>query len=263
MQCPLKFRLSVVDGMPQPPSEAAVKGTVVHLVLEALFELDKQQRTIESALELLPAAWSTTLERERDAAELFADAQKLEDAERDTNSLVSNYFQLEHPQNLDPKGTEQLIDARLSSGLLLRGIIDRVDESVEGNLRVIDYKTGRAPGPKYVADALYQMRFYALLLRQKMKLPTRLQLLYLRSTQTLTLDPKPADIDRFEDDVNELWRKIERSALSGDFKPRKTRLCDWCAFQAYCPVFGGVTPPLPESGLLKLLSTSEASSPVQ
>lgn len=106
------------------------------------------------------------------------------------------------------------------------------------------------------------MRFYALLLQEAWRLPSRLQLLYLRAVKTLTLDPEVRDIAQFEQELNQLWGKIKADALAGQFKPKKSRLCDWCAFQSICPAFGGTEPALPESGRARLLAveTEPASS---
>lgn len=257
LQCPLKFRYQVIDRMAEPPSEATVKGTVVHQVLEDLFQLPRDLRDLEHASQLLPAAWENTLDSNQEAEQLFFDETLLEQARADTEQLLSNYFLLEHPRNLAPRATEKFVDARLDSGILLRGIIDRVDESPDGKLRVVDYKTGRAPSPRFANEALFQMRFYALLLRQTWKFPSRLQLLYLRSVQSLTLDPDTRDIVTFQLDVEDIWRRIKADALDGNFGTKKSRLCDWCAFQSICPAFGGTPPAMPEDGRERLLSVQQ------
>lgn len=257
LQCPLKFRFQVIDSLPQPPSEAAVKGTVVHEVLERLFDLPREIRDEPHARQLLPEAWSKTLQRDEMAAQLFEDADKLEVAKADTEELVDSYFSIEHPKNLQPRARERFIDVRLSNGILLRGIVDRIDEAPDGALRVIDYKTGRAPSPRFTGDALFQMRFYALMLRESWRLPARMQLLYLRSGQVLTLDPERRDIERFEEEVEDIWERIKSDALADSFRPKKSKLCDWCAFQELCPAFGGHQPLLPEEGRARLLTVQQ------
>lgn len=257
MQCPLKFRYSVVDAIPQPPTEATIKGTVVHHVLERLYDAPQDQRTPEVAQELLPGAWETTLEHQPDAHALFEEPSVKQSAQADTVELVDNYFRIERPQFLNPKAREQFVDARLSGGVLLRGIVDRIDEAPNGALRVVDYKTGKAPSPRFVDDALFQMRFYALLLREVWRVPARLQLLYLRSTQVLTLDPEERDIEAFEEEIGGLWNRIKTDAQRERFTPRKSALCPWCPFQEMCPIFGGKVPPPPEDGLARLLAIEQ------
>mgnify|MGYP002735332997 CR=1 FL=1 len=259
LQCPLKFRLSVVDKIPQPTTEAQIKGTVVHEALEQLFSLPNESRSAEAAKGLLPAAWDKVLQKEVGAADAFPTPESLDRAKRDAEALVDNYFLLEVPNNLDPVRREDFLEVRLPSGLALRGVADRVDEAPDGALRVVDYKTGKAPSPRFMDEALFQMRFYALMLRESWRLPRRLQLLYLRSVDVLTLDPSVEDIDRFEDFVLDLWLRIERDARSGQFSPQKSPLCGWCAYQEFCPAFGGSAPPVPEQGISHLLSARETT----
>lgn len=253
-QCPLKFRYSVVDGLRQPPTEATVKGTVVHKVLEDLFTLPAAERTPAAAQDMLPKAWEYVLERDEAAQILFENPGAATKGRHDTATLLGNYFRMERPTNLNPRGREQFVDARLSSGVLLRGIIDRIDEAPDGALRVIDYKTGRTPSPRFMEDALFQMRFYALLLRQAWRIPRRTQLLYLRGEDVLTLDPDPRSIDEFEGSVNALWDRIEGDAHREKFAPRTSKLCGWCAFQKDCPAFGGKISVPPADGLERLLA---------
>ncbi len=259
LQCPLKFRYSTIDGIPQPPTEATFKGTVVHLVLERLFDLPAADRTPEQAQSLLPAAWADTMESEKGSEDLFPNANQENRAYESTKDLVANYFHLERPQNLHPRGREEFLDARLDNGILLRGIVDRIDQAPDGALRVVDYKTGKSPHPRFVNEALFQMRFYALLLQQAWQLPKRMQLLYLRDGQVLTLDPQAQDIERFALDVEDLWRDIEADALAGEFKPKTSRLCDWCAYQDICPAFGGTEPEIPEAGRARLLAVRQST----
>ena len=68
------------------------------------------------------------------------------------------------PQRLEPAERELFVQAETSDGLLLRGFVDRLDVAPDGAMRVVDYKTGRSPGTRFVEEALFQMRFYALVL---------------------------------------------------------------------------------------------------
>ena len=49
MSCPLLYRFRVVDRLPQAPRSAAARGTVVHAVLERLFDLPAVERTLAAA----------------------------------------------------------------------------------------------------------------------------------------------------------------------------------------------------------------------
>ena len=130
-----------------------------------------------------------------------------------------------------------------TAGLRLRGYVDRLDVAPGGELRVVDYKTGRAPGEGFEAKAMFQMRFYALVLwRLRGEIPRVLQLLYLGSGEVLRYTPDEADLLATERKVGAIWDAIRRATEQGDWRPNPGRLCDWCDHQALCPAFGG-TPP--------------------
>src|SRR3954468_10207568 len=73
MTCPLLYRFRVVDRLPERPSPAATRGTVVHAVLERLFDLPSAERTLDRACALLQPEWDRLLEEEPELDELFAD----------------------------------------------------------------------------------------------------------------------------------------------------------------------------------------------
>jgi putative RecB family exonuclease len=138
------------------------------------------------------------------------------------------------------------VETRLESGLRLRGVIDRVDIAPTGEVRIVDYKTGKAPGPAFADGALFQMKFYALVLwRLRGVVPRRLQLVYLGSGEVLTYDPGEADLRATERKLLALWEAIRRATETGDWRPSRSRLCDWCDHQEHCPEFGGTPPPYP------------------
>lgn len=257
-QCPLLFRLRTIDRLSEPGSLATHKGTLVHAVLEQLYDLPASRRTEQEALELLPARWQAHREAHPEVADLFSPDQPVETWLEEASELVRAYFRMENPTRLEPAEREMFVQTRTRTGLPLRGFVDRLDVAPNGAMRVVDYKTGRSPSPRFQDEALFQMRFYALVLwRMRGTLPARLQLIYLKDGRTLTHDPHPAEVEQMENRLDHLWDEVEQCARSGQFAPHRTRLCDWCAFQARCPLFGGVTPPLPEEGVEQVLTARQ------
>ncbi|WP_425957100.1 RecB family exonuclease [Xylanimonas sp. McL0601] len=245
MQCPLLFRYRVVDRLPEPPSSAAARGTLVHAVLERLYDAPLGERTREAALAILPGEWDRLLEAEPRYSELFTGDDDAASGWLDgAGRLLGTYFTLEDPNRLQPEACELRVEHQLADGgPLLRGIVDRLDVAPDGALRVVDYKTGRSPRPGYEASALFQMRFYGLVLwRDRGVLPKMLQLVYLGDGQVLRAEPRERELEVTELKVRSLWSAIEAAARAGDFRPRRSALCGWCAHQAACPEFGG-TPP--------------------
>lgn len=244
-RCPLQYRLHVLDGYREPETRAKALGTVVHAVLEELFALDPSDRTPQKARAQVEPQYQAFAAKNPEVAALFTD-----DADRqawldDARALIDSYFAIEQPQWIAPAAREQRVTTTTERGVRLLGFIDRVDQAPDGRLRVVDYKTGKAPGPRYVGEALYQMRFYALLLARTQVLPSRMQLVYLRAGQVITLDPTADEIHDFERQIDRLWDRIEHDIEHDSFTPRKNPLCNWCGVRSLCPLFGGTTPPMP------------------
>ena len=161
--------------------------------------------------------------------------------------MLDRYFTLEDPTRLEPAERELYVESLLESRLLLRGFVDRLDVSPDGRLRVVDYKTGRSPGPLFEAKALFQMKFYALVIwRNRGVVPTVLQLVYLGNAELLRYEPDEQDLLATERKVVAIWQAIRQAEETGDWRPNPGRMCDWCSHQAICPAWGGTPPPLPE-----------------
>ncbi len=248
MTCPLLYRFRTIDRLPEESSPAAARGTVVHKVLEDLFDLPAAHRTPERAEELVGPAWEHVLAQEPELAEMFTGdgGEGVVTWLRSCRDSVRRYFTLEDPRRLEPAEREMYVETVLDSRLLLRGFVDRVDVAPTGEVRVVDYKTGRAPGEAFEARALFQMKFYALVLwRLRGEIPAMLQLIYLGSGDVLRYRPDESDLRAVERKLDALWTAISRAAESGDWRPRTSALCGWCSHQALCPSFGGTPPPLP------------------
>jgi putative RecB family exonuclease len=245
-QCPLLYRFRAVDRLPETPTTAQVRGIAVHAVLEELFALPAAERVPDRAHALLAPVWQRLREERPELADLFADDDGHEQWLLSAARLIEGYFTLEDPRRLNPEARELLVETELTSGVLLRGYIDRLDVAPTGEIRVVDYKTGTAPREIGEAKALFQMKFYALVLwRLRGVVPAQLRLMYLADRQSLTYTPDEAELRRFERTLDAVWQAILRAGRSGDFRPNRSKLCDWCSHQALCPEFGGTPPPYP------------------
>lgn len=247
LTCPLLYRFRTIDRLPEAPSPAAARGTLVHKVLEELFDLPAPERTPERASAMLEPAWSALVAAEPELADLFAEGgPEIAGWLVESRGVLLRYFALEDPTRLEPAERELLVESVLDSRLLLRGIIDRVDVAPDGAIRIVDYKTGRSPSVDHEARALFQLRFYALVLwRERGVVPRVLQLVYLGNSEILTYEPDERDLLATERKIEAVWAAIREAEASGDWLPRRSGLCAWCAHQARCPEFGGTPPPLP------------------
>lgn len=245
-QCPLLYRFRAVDRLPETPTRAQIRGTVVHSVLERLFRLPAGERDHAHAADLLVPAWKDLLAEQPELGELFDDDQALSDWLDSADALLRSYFALEDPNRLHPEACELRVETELESGVQLRGFIDRVDVAPTGEIRLVDYKTGAAPRAVGEAKALFQMKFYALVLwRTRGVLPRQLLLMYLADGQSLAYTPDEAELARFERTLEAMWQAILRAGKTGDFRPNPSKLCDYCDHKPLCPAHGGTPPPYP------------------
>jgi putative RecB family exonuclease len=246
LTCPLLYRFRVIDRLPEPPSPAAARGTLVHAVLERLFDEPAAGRTPQTAQAMLAPQWERLTADEPELAGLFDTEEQWSAWLAEARGMLSRYFTLEDPSRLEPRHREHAVEAVLESGLLLRGYIDRVDVAAGGEIRIVDYKTGTAPREEYEAKALFQMKFYAVVLwLTEHRVPKLLQLIYLGNGEIVRYAPDESDLQATVRKIGALWRAIERARSTGDWRPRPGKLCAWCAHQAICPAFGGTPPPLP------------------
>ncbi|MDQ2838396.1 MAG: RecB family exonuclease [Actinomycetota bacterium] len=261
--CPLLYRFRSIDRLPETPTRDATRGTVVHAVLEHLYDLPAVDRTVEQAQADVTPSWQHLLEARPELEQLFAEDSSGDELARWLDSargLVANYFALEDPTRLEPEAREQFVEVVLD-GLRLRGYIDRVDVSPAGDIRIVDYKTGSIPREAFEAKALFQMKFYALvLLRTRGVLPRQLRLIYLADTDTLSYQPDADELAKFEKTLQAIWKAIANASLTGDFRPNPSRLCDWCSHQALCPAKGGTPPPFPRDALASATADLQAAS---
>ena len=260
-QCPLLYRFRAIDRLPETPTRAQARGTVVHSVLEQLFTLPVAERDEQHARDLLAPVWTDLLQQQPELRELFdgasdgqapgSDGEVAPDGEmakwlESAAKLLGSYFRLEDPKRLDPESCELRVETELDSGLLLRGFIDRVDVAPTGEIRLVDYKTGAAPREIGEAKAMFQMKFYALVLwRTRGELPRQLLLMYLADEQSLAYAPDEGELRRFERTLDAIWQAILRAGRTGDFRPNPSKLCNYCDHKPLCPAHGGTPPPYP------------------
>jgi putative RecB family exonuclease len=234
--CPQLFKFRKIEGLTEPISGAAARGSLVHAVLERMFQEPPAERTPERAVDLLGLLWSEV--------RLDPEIRPSGMAETDegpwlaqARSLLANYFKLEDPSALKANKLEWWVEYELPD-IQLRGIIDRLEIREDGSWVLTDYKTGRIPGESRELAAFFGLRFYALVCwRAFGVIPAEIRLVYLSDPAVLTLNPHERMLVAFERQIVALGSAISRAVEKDDWRARPSPYCMSCSFHDRCPAW--------------------------
>lgn len=238
-QCPLKFKYSKIDGLPDPSGKEAILGNFVHDVLEDLYRLPPEFRTQDQAKEIAKRQWTDKWAEESDRV-LFNDKER--NLFRWTAWwCIENLWVLEDPQVLDPFGMESFVRGEIA-GVKIHGYIDRLS-IINQSPVITDYKTGKTPRTSDLDQRFFQLVVYSQLL-YSLDLPEEtnlgnasVELLYLKDGVRFKRELSLKDIAHAEAIVRETRDKIDESCQTGEFEHRQSILCNWCGFKGICPAF--------------------------
>ena len=237
--CPLAFRFSYIERLPEPPSAPASKGTLVHLALQHLMWRPPADRTIESGLADLEQA-KNDLAADAEFAGLELSDEEWGAFHADAEVLLRRYFDMEDPREITVLGTELRVAAETRDGVIIRGIIDRLELDANGDLVVTDYKTGRAPSEGWEQKSLAGVHVYSLLCEKMFgRRPAAVQLLYLSRPERIVYAPNDQSLRGVEVKSGAVMRAVRTACSRDDFRPRPSALCEFCSFREFCPEFGG------------------------
>ena len=237
--CPLAFRFSYLERLPEAPTPPACKGTLVHLALQHLMWRPAEERTIDTALEELQRA-RRELETDAEFAQLDLSDDDWAQFHADAEVLVRRYFEMEDPRTVRVLGVELRVSATTDDGVMIRGIIDRLELDDDGELVVTDYKTGSAPNEGWEQKSMAGVHVYSLLCERMFgRRPARVQLLYLSTPEKIVTRATDQSLRGVELKSNAVMRAIRVACTRHDFRPRASALCAFCSFREFCPEFGG------------------------
>jgi len=147
--------------------------------------------------------------------------------------VLAQYHRENAPQYRIPVALEFRFQIQVE-GVTLSGIIDRMDRLPGGGYEIVDYKTNRRLPPQSRIDQDLQLSIYHLAAREVWGIePERLTLYYLLPGQRMSTTRTPADVDELRGRIAVVAERIE----AGMFEARQNPLCDWCDYQALCPLF--------------------------
>jgi putative RecB family exonuclease len=230
IQCPLKFKLSRVDKIQEPPTMQTLLGNFVHDVLEHFYvAYQPEERTVVSARHACTHVWSSGGWADRVAP--YLKRTPINDFRWSAWWCVENIFLLENPSLVQPSGIEYEVLGEID-GVLIKGFIDRWTE-IDGVVTITDYKTGKTPAPKYMADKWFQLSLYAILLAElENKQSFNLELLYLKDGVAKKHLPTADDFSSTRNTITTTKKEIVNSYDNSTWTAIPSNLCNWCHFKS-------------------------------
>ena len=230
IQCPLKFKLSRVDKIQEPPTIQTLLGNFVHDALEYFYKnFEPSERTVVNAKQCCTFVWNQDAWAEKVSP--YLKKTTLNDFKWSAVWCVENLFLLENPSLVTPTGLEYEVFGEID-GVLIKGFIDRWLEK-DGLVVISDYKTGKTPAPKYMADKWFQLNLYALLLTElEGKQNFELELLYLKDGVKKTHTPSPVDFETTRNLITSTKKEILFSHENNKWSAIPSNLCNWCFYKS-------------------------------
>lgn len=232
----MRFKFSKIDGIREPDTEATILGTFVHQILEIVFKLDSESRTIDAAKRIASSLWNDGQWKDQVAEVIGTDESRLREFRWKSWWCLENYFAIEEPTAITPSGLEYEVNDAIM-GVQIKGFIDRWAE-VDGGLVISDYKTGKTPAAKYRSDKFVQLLIYAILLEQQTgQTAKKLDLLYLKDGTLLSSEVDRKQVDSVKKMIATVHGEIMTRCDSEHFEPKTSVLCGWCSYKPVCPAW--------------------------
>ena len=231
--CPRRYRMIYLD-RPRPPKGppwAHISlGISIHNALHRWWDEPLPRRTPTRAAELVRTGW---------IPDGFRDAEQSAAWRERAAAMVERYTAGLDPAD-EPRAVERQVAAR-TRRLALHGRVDRLDER-DGELVVVDYKTGRRPLTDTDARSSQALALYALAAEQMLRTRCRrVELHHVPTGSVAVAEHTDATIERHlrraESIADDAVAETERLKAGdpGAFPARPGPLCSWCDFRQHCP----------------------------
>lgn len=241
----MQYRFQYVDAVPSLPSEAMVRGSFVHRVLELLLGRPRDARTIDAAREDFTTAQNEFVVRE-DFRLLALDADATEGFWESSRECIRAYYRIERPTDANIVELEKWITAPLGE-FEVGGFIDRLERDSQG-LIVSDYKTATPKPIRFSGDHMRQLTYYAMMCEARMgETPHSVRVYYLgggrdeypRDARVVSKAVTGETIAEVRDTAHRVFGEINAAVQNESFSTNVTKLCEWCSYQQWCPAFDG------------------------
>jgi len=225
--CPLQYKYRYILRIPVPPNAAGSFGSSMHLALQKFYESARrvEKPDKEKLLSLLDESWLPVG---------YGSREYEEERKKQGREMLSEFFDKFYNPDKLPKDLEQIFKIKMSSDLKIGGKIDRIDTLPDGKLEVIDYKTGKRPTEKEIAENL-QMTVYALAVTDEGiygKKPEEvvLSFYFFDAHEKVSSQRTKEQLEKAKTELLASAEEIRKS----EFKPKVGPMCKYCDFKMIC-----------------------------
>jgi putative RecB family exonuclease len=238
--CPQKYKFKYIDKIKKPAETGieAFVGSRVHETLRKLYD-DLKLKKLNTIKELLTFYQNQWRKEWSPGVKIVKQGLSVENYRDYGEACIRNYYGQYYPFDqsetldtemhlvfgLDPKGTHRV-----------QGFVDRVARRADGVYEIHDYKTARdLPSQSYI-DSNRQLALYQIGLRAQWSDVERVELIwhFVSSSTSLRSERTPEQLRELALRTIGLIEEIEGQS---EFKPIKSRLCEWCEYQPDCPLW--------------------------
>ena len=221
--CPLSYKLRYDWRLPEDASAALQFGNAMHLALKAYFDGMRAGRTPDE--QTLIACFLDEFSKANIPEPLQRELYEGYGREQLANVVRTQFA---HPTG-EILDSEQRFKIDLE-GARVRGRLDRLDRLPNGEVAIIDYKTGKAKTQEDADDSL-QLSIYALAAKALGHAPSSLVFINLTNGTSVESRRSETDLRAAESKITEIAGKI----AAGEFEPNPGSRCFWCAYSSICP----------------------------
>jgi putative RecB family exonuclease len=226
LNCPQGFKLHYLDRHPHRPAPPLNKGGAVHAALEFMYR-DRLHGPppIEHVLDAFDAAFDD---------EAYLTFGEREDAYADGTLMIQKYYEAHSGDAFHPAmAVEQRLEFEVE-GVPIVAVIDRIDKLESGRVRIVDYKTGKAP-TREQSETSPQLTLYQMAVEDQLGLEVEeLQLYHVPSQTPITV------ARRGEEAIGAARARVRgvvRGVEAGEFEPVQQERCAWCDWREHCSLF--------------------------
>lgn len=242
-ECPQKYKFRYVHMIPELPKYYFAFGSILHSVMEFVYDPARQFfPTLAEALAYFDNEWNKTSWEQKGYASMDKELAGYAEGRRQIEAYYAkNASTFTHPLSVEMRSTLEI------DGLSLISILDRLDYLGDGQVKILDYKTGktvqREPDQLYMYQKVVETSPVIKALVQQ-KDPSvkeikvgQLAFYHLPSLTEMTFERAP------DKEILEFWQKVLSVAdkiRAGQFSPTPgENQCCWCDYRNICPVFTG------------------------